>query len=75
MPEDMPFYVIARLLREVFRVGDLDDVAARGRIRARLASADPEDVQLLEELLGVGDSGAAAIKFPRTRAVDDSPAW
>jgi class 3 adenylate cyclase len=58
--KDMPFYVIARLLREVFHVSDLDDVAARGRIRARLASADPEDVQLLEDLLGVGDSGAAA---------------
>jgi class 3 adenylate cyclase len=56
---DMPFYVIARLLRDVFGVGELDDVAARGRIRSRLASADPEDVQLLEELLGVGDSGAA----------------
>ena len=55
---DMPFYVITRLLRDVFGVGDLDDVAARGRIRARLASADPEDVQLLEELLGVGDSGS-----------------
>ncbi len=57
---DMPLYVIARLLRDVFQVGDLDDVAARGRIRARLASADPEDVQLLDDLLGIGDSDTAA---------------
>ena len=41
---------------DVFRVGELDDVAARGRIRARLPSADPEDVRLLEDLLGVGET-------------------
>ena len=55
---DMPFHVIARLLRDVFGVGELDDVAARGRIRARLPSADPEDVRLLEDLLGVGNPDA-----------------
>ena len=53
---EMPFYVIARLLREVFGVNDIDHVAARGRIRARLSSADPEDVHLLEDVIGVADS-------------------
>ena len=57
---DMPFYVIARLLRDVFQVGDLDDVAARGKIRARLGSADPEDVQLLENFSASGDSDCTA---------------
>jgi adenylate cyclase len=60
---DIPFHAVARLLRDIFGVNDLDDVAARGRIRARLASADPEDVQLLEELLGVGDP-AAGLQIP-----------
>jgi adenylate cyclase len=44
----------------VFGVEGLDDVTARGRIRARVTSADPEDVQLLEELLGVGEARAHA---------------
>jgi class 3 adenylate cyclase len=55
---DMPFYVISRLLRNVFGVDGLDEVTARGRIRARVTSADPEDVQLLEELLGVAEARA-----------------
>src|SRR6201993_2584132 len=52
---DIPFYVVARLLRAAFGVGDLDAAAARTQIRARVPDADPEDVLLLEDLVGIGD--------------------
>jgi class 3 adenylate cyclase len=52
---DIPFYVVARLLRAAFRVADLDAAAARTQIRARVAGADPEDLLLFDDLLGIAD--------------------
>ncbi|HYX99897.1 MAG TPA: AAA family ATPase, partial [Mycobacterium sp.] len=52
---DIPFYVVARLLREVFGVGELDAAGARTQIRARVRNVDPEDLLLFDDLLGVAD--------------------
>jgi class 3 adenylate cyclase len=52
---DIPFYVVARLLRAVFRVVDLEPSAARAKVRAEVPDADPEDVSLFEDLLGIAD--------------------
>ena len=55
---DIPFHVVARLLRAGLGVSDLDDRAARGSVRAQLPDADPEDLLLLDDLLGIGDPAA-----------------
>jgi class 3 adenylate cyclase len=52
---DVPFYVVARLLRAAFRVADLDGAAARTQLRARVPGADPEDLLLFHDLLGIAD--------------------
>ena len=55
---DIPFHVATRLFREVFSVGGLEPDAARASIRARLQQADSEDLLLLDDLLGISDSGS-----------------
>ena len=56
---DVPFRVVARVLRAATRVADLDASAARTRVRARVRAvmpdADPEDMLLLDDLLGIAD--------------------
>jgi hypothetical protein len=52
---DIPFLVVARLLRTETGVADLDDHAARERVRARVPDADPQDLLLLDDLLGIAD--------------------
>ena len=52
---DIPFYVVARLLRSAFRVADLDASAARAQVRAEVPDADPEDLLLFDDLLGIAD--------------------
>jgi hypothetical protein len=52
---DVPFYAVARLLRAVFRVADLDASAARTQVRVRVPDAEPEDLLLFDDLLGIGD--------------------
>jgi adenylate cyclase len=54
---DIPFHVATRLLRDVFSVGGLEPDAARASIRARLHQADSDDLLLLDDLLGISDSG------------------
>src|ERR1700757_1679289 len=54
----LPFHAVARLLRAAFGVGDLDAQAARDRVRARLPDADPEDLALFDDLLGIADPNA-----------------
>src|SRR5271170_6863222 len=58
----VPFHVVARLLRATTGVGDLDASAARTQVRARVPDADPEDVLLLEDLLGIADPEVALAK-------------
>ena len=56
MPAEIPFHVVARLLRAVSGVADLDGEAARARLRAQVpADADPQDLLLLDDLLGIAD--------------------
>jgi class 3 adenylate cyclase len=52
---DVPFYAVARLLREGTGVPDLDGGAARARAREQVPDADPEDLLLLDDLLGIAD--------------------
>ena len=56
---DVPFHLVARLLRTVFGVSDLDEHAGRSQVRARIPDANPEDLLLLDDLLGIGDPDAA----------------
>src|ERR1700758_1512179 len=56
---DIPFHVATRLIRNVFSIGDLEPHAARARVRAGLPEADPEDLLLLDDLLGIVDPGVS----------------
>jgi adenylate cyclase len=60
---DIPFYVVARLLCAATGVRGLDKAAARVGVRAQFPDADPEDVLLLEDLLGIADPGVALAKI------------
>ena len=52
---DIPFHVVARLLRAVGQVSGLDDQTARAQVRAQIPDANPEDMLLLDDLLGIAD--------------------
>ncbi len=52
---DVPFLVVAGLLREAVRITDLDDETARERVRARVPYASDEDMLLLYDLMGIRD--------------------
>jgi len=52
---DIPFGVVARLLRAGSNVADVDDEAARARVRQQVANDDPQDLLLLDDLLGIAD--------------------
>jgi hypothetical protein len=51
----VPFHVVARLLRAATGVEDLEGQEARDRVRDRIADADPEDLALFDDLLGIID--------------------
>src|SRR6201987_59483 len=51
----VPFHAVARLLRAAAGVEGLDGQTARDRVRDRVPDADPEDLLLLHDLLGIGD--------------------
>ena len=51
----IPFHAAARLFRAAARITGLDDVAARARLRTELPDADPDDLLLLDDLLGITD--------------------
>ena len=53
---NVPFHVIARLMRSATGVEGVDPTAARALIEAgAFTDADPEDVALYEDLLGIAD--------------------
>jgi class 3 adenylate cyclase len=56
---DIAFRAVAGLLRAALGTSELDDVAARARVRGRLADADGEDLLLLDDLLGIADPEVA----------------
>jgi adenylate cyclase len=55
----VPFHAVARLLRAATGVEGLDGQAARDRVRARVPDADPEDLALFADLLGIADPEVA----------------
>ena len=59
----VPFHAVARLLRATTGVRGLDGPAARARIRAQAPDADPEDLRLFEDLLGIADPEVALPKI------------
>jgi class 3 adenylate cyclase len=60
---DIPFYAVARLLRAATGVRGIDDATARVQVRAQAPDADPEDVLLFEDLLGIADPEVALPKI------------
>ncbi len=59
----VPFHAVTRLLRAVTGIDGVDGQAARERLQRRFDGADPEDLLLLDDLLGVRDpaSGSPSI--------------
>ena len=55
----IPFHAVARLLRAATEVEGLDALAARAHIRDRNRDADPEDLLLFDDLLGIADPDTA----------------
>ncbi|MGB9302831.1 MAG: AAA family ATPase, partial [Mycobacterium sp.] len=51
----VPFHAVARLLRAITGIKGLDPDAARARIRAQYPDAEPEDLLLFDDLLGISD--------------------
>jgi AAA ATPase domain len=54
----VPFHAVARLLRAATGVERLDGQTARDRVRDRVPDADPEDLLLLHDFLGIADPNA-----------------
>jgi class 3 adenylate cyclase len=57
---EIPLHVVTRLLQDVFQVSDDDHEADRKALRAHFEAADPDDVLLLEDLLGIRDPTTAS---------------
>ena len=55
----VPFHAIARLLRAATGVEGLDGQTARDQVRNRIPDADPEDLLLFDDLLGIADADVA----------------
>jgi class 3 adenylate cyclase len=53
------FHSVTRLLRAALGVEGLDGQSARDRVRARVPDADPEDLLLFHDLLGIADPDVA----------------
>jgi adenylate cyclase len=53
----IPFHVLARLLRASIGIDDLDAGTARTLVRELFTEADPSDLLLLDDLLGIRDAG------------------
>lgn len=51
----IPFGVVARLMRAVEKISGLGAEAARALVRDHLPDGDPQDLLLLDDLLGVSD--------------------
>ena len=58
----VPFHAVARLLRAATGIEGLNAGAARDRVRTRVPDADPEDVLLFDDLLGIADPN---VRLPR----------
>src|ERR1700757_998451 len=52
---DVPFHAVTRLLRASMSVDDVDGHTARTQVRQQIPDADPQDLLLLDDLLGIAD--------------------
>ena len=52
---DVSFHAVTRLLWARMGVADLDGYAARAKVRQQIPDADPQDLLLLDDLLGIAD--------------------
>ena len=55
----VPFHAVTRLLRAATGVEGLDGKVARDQVRDRVPNADPEDLALFDDLLGIADPDVA----------------
>ena len=60
---DVPFRVVAQLLRASTGVSGLDDAAARAQVRTRVPDATDDDLALVYDLLGIRDPDAPLPKI------------
>ena len=58
---------MTRLLRAGSGVADLDGDAARARVREQVPDADPQDLLLLDDLLGIADPEVRCPRSTRMR--------
>jgi hypothetical protein len=56
---EVPFQAVTRLLRAATGVADLEGKAARAVVWEQVPDADPQDVLLLHDLLGIADPAVA----------------
>ncbi|WP_245234078.1 adenylate/guanylate cyclase domain-containing protein [Mycobacterium sp. PS03-16] len=56
---DIPFHAVTALLHAALGTDGLDGDAARTQVHARFPYADPEDLLLMDDLLGIAEPGAA----------------
>jgi class 3 adenylate cyclase len=56
---DIPFHTVTQLLRATSGASGLDPAAARQQVRARVPGADPDDLLLFDDLLGITDPDTA----------------
>ncbi|NIH93432.1 AAA family ATPase [Mycolicibacterium fluoranthenivorans] len=54
----VPFRVVTQLLRAATEIGALDPSVARNRVRDQMPGADPDDLLLFDDLLGIADPEA-----------------
>lgn len=67
---DVPFYAVSGLLRAALGAEGLDGAEARARVQERLSGADPQDLLLLDDVLGIADPAVASPKIdPDARRV------
>ncbi len=52
---EIPFQVAAQLLRAALEIEGLDEEAGRAKVRSRIPGADPADLVLLDDVLGIRD--------------------
>ncbi|MEO3760682.1 adenylate/guanylate cyclase domain-containing protein [Mycobacterium sp. B14F4] len=55
---DVPFHAVNRLLRTAIGVAEVDGETGRALVRQRIPDADPQDLLLLDDLLGISDPEA-----------------
>ena len=64
---DIPFQAVARLLLAGTGVTDLDGEVARKKVRQQIRDAKPQDLLLLDDLLGIADPDLPLPRLTRMR--------